>query len=466
MTVNPLSSPVTGEHLGEWSEVGPAGVDAAVRTASAALPRMAALSRWQRCDLLIATARALRARRDRVVADLLVEHGKVRAEAEAEVDTAIHALESTAEYARRLDDGTPTMSDPAKRVFVDRIPLGVIGVITPWNFPVNIPLEYLGPALAMGNTVVWKGAESTLRSSAHVLAAIVEAGWPDGAVTLVEGGPQTGAALAAHQGLAAVGFTGSSTVGHRIAATGGMRRLLLELGGNGPTVVFDDADPYQVAEAVVTAATFCSGQSCAATERVLVQQGRYRQVLDAVAAVAAERRVGAPEDTDAAFGPLHLAQTGATMREHLADATDRGARLVVGGEPLTDAPTDRYWPLSVLDRVDPASLVFTEETFGPVVPLTPFRDEEALADLVAAGGYGLNGAVFTADLDRAFRVAQSLPCGSVVVNDHSNVWETHLPFGGHPGRGSGIGRVGAPYALLEFSTVRSTILHLGRAGRG
>ncbi|WP_326553184.1 aldehyde dehydrogenase family protein [Micromonospora sp. NBC_01813] len=466
MTIHELSSPVTGDAIGGWRESGAAGVAAAVTVAAAALPRLAELSRWQRCDLLLATARALAARRDEVVADLLVEHGKVRAEAEAELDTAIHALETTAEYARRLDGSMPAMSDPAKRVLVDRIPLGVVGVITPWNFPINIPLEYLAPALAMGNSVVWKGAESTPRSSAHIAAVLAEAGWPEGCVVAVEGGPETGAALAAHQGLAAVGFTGSTVVGHQIARIGGMRKLLLELGGNGPTVVFADADPQQVAEAVVTAATFCSGQSCAATERVLVQQSHYPQVLDAIVAVAAGRTVGAPDDPTAAFGPLHLAQTARTMRDHLADATARGARLAIGGAPLADAPTDRYWPLSVLDRVDAASLVFTEETFGPIVPLTPFRDESELGDLIDAGGYGLNGAVFTADLDRAFRVAQALPCGSVVINDHSNVWETHLPFGGHPGRGSGIGRVGAPYALQELSTLRSTILHLGGVGHG
>lgn len=466
MTITPLLSPATGERIGAWSDAGAAGVDDAVRAATAALPRLAALSRWQRCDLLQATAAALAVRREQVVDSLLVEHGKVRREAEAEVETAIHALRMTAEYARRLDGSMPAISDPAKRVFVDRIPLGVIGVITPWNFPVNIPLEYLAPALAMGNTVVWKGAESTPGSSAHVAAAIAEAGWPDGAVTLVEGGPATGAALAAHRGLAAVGFTGSSPVGHQIAAVGGMRKLLLELGGNGPTVVFDDADPQQVAEAVVTAATFCSGQSCAATERVLVQERYHRQVLDAIAAVAADRRVGAPQDPDADFGPLHLAQTGVVMRDHLADATARGARLVAGGAPLADAPTDRYWPLTVLDGVDPASMVFTEETFGPVIPLTTFRDEAELADLVAASEYGLSGAVFTADLDRAFRVAQALPCGSVIINDHSNVWETHLPAGGHPGSSSGVGRVGIPYALQELSTIRSTILHLGGTGRG
>jgi succinate-semialdehyde dehydrogenase/glutarate-semialdehyde dehydrogenase len=285
-------------------------------------------------------------------------------------------------------------------------------------------------------------------------------------VNVVEGGPATGAALAEHDGLAAIGFTGSTVVGHQIARIGGMRKLLLELGGNGPTVVFGDADVQRVAEAVVTAAIYCSGQSCAATERVLVEESRYQDVLEAIVAVAAARRVGAPDDADAAFGPLHLAQTANTMGRHLSDATARGARIAVGGAPLPDAPTDRYWPLSVLDRVPPEALVFNEETFGPVIPLTVFRDESQLRDLVAAGGYGLNGAVFTRDLDRAFRVAESLPCGTVVVNDHSNVWETHLPFGGYPGTASGVGRVGAPYAMRELSTPRSLILHIGNGNRG
>lgn len=455
-----LISPVTGEAFGSWEESGAAGVAHAVERARVALGPLRALSVWQRCDLLIETSHALARRRDQLVNDLLLEHGKVRAEAESEVESAIHSLQMVAEYARRADGRIPGMSDPNKRVLVERIPLGVLGVITPWNFPVMIPTEYLAPALAMGNAVVWKGAESTPAATAHLAAAFAEAGWPEGALEVVGGGPETGAALAARTDLAAMCFTGSTEVGQRIAAVGGMRKLLLELGGNGPTIVLGDADLERMAEAVTDAATICSGQSCAATERVLVEANCYDAAVEAIAAAAKARRVGAPDDPAAAFGPVHLAQTARIMAAHVGDAVTRGARVATGGSALGDFPTERYWPLTVLDGVDPQAQVFTDETFGPVLPITTFRTQDELESLVRASAYGLSGAVFSSDLDRAFTVAADLQVGSVVINDHSNVWEPHLPFGGHPGTRSGIGRVGGPSALQELSTTKSTVVHI------
>ena len=454
-----LTSPSTGDTIGSWRDGGVSAVTDAVASAQRGLREVQALSRWERCDLLRVTSEKLHARRNDLVADLMVEHGKVRREAEAEADTAIHSLEMVAEYARRLDGSMPLMSDSSKRVLINRVPLGVVGVITPWNFPLMIPIEYLGPALVMGNSVVWKGAETTPRATAHIRAAFEEAGWPPGSLVVIEGGRETGAALVSRPELAAIGFTGSSSVGHGIAAHGGMRKLVLELGGNGPTVVFGDANMQQMARAVATAASLSSGQSCAATERVLVEASHYEEAVEAIVEEAKCRRVGSP-DSDASFGPMHLQQTCETMRRHIEDACNRGARVVHGGSPLMDAPTNRYWPLTVLDRVSPDARVFREETFGPIIPITPFGSESELRDLIHGDRYGLNGAVFTSNLERAFRTAEALPCGTVVINDHSNVWEPHLPFGGYPGSGSGLGTVGGSHALEEFSAPRTLIINI------
>jgi len=459
--MNTVSSPIDGRPLHTWQESGAAVVGSAVEAARRAGEELRRLGRWGRADLLVTTGERLRARADAVADDLVTEHGKTRTEAGAEVAEAIAAFTMNAETARRLEGSLPETSDPRKRVLVQRIPIGVVGVITPWNFPVNIPVEYLGPALAMGNAVVWKPAESTARSSRHLAEVFAEAGWPDGALTCLEGGPLTGSALARHPGLAAIGFTGSSVVGHEIAAVGGIRTLLLELGGNGPTVVLAGADVERAAERVVAGAAFCSGQSCSATELVLVEASIADELAEAVAASAAGHRVGDPFDDGTSFGPLHLQQTADTMARHVADAVSRGGRLLSGGAPEADRPTGRYWPLTAISGVPADALAATEETFGPIVPISPFGDDAELAALLDGSRYGLSGAVFAGDLSRAWRIADDLPCGIVVVNDNSNVWETHLPFGGHPGRASGTGRVGGRYAMESLSTVKSIVIDTG-----
>jgi succinate-semialdehyde dehydrogenase/glutarate-semialdehyde dehydrogenase len=391
----------------------------------------------------------------------LLEHGKTASETEDEIATSVKLLRSTAEYARRSEGRILPVADRAKRVLVSRAPLGVVAVITPWNAPILVPLEYLAPALAMGNAVVWKPAETVPRSSYHLAAAFEGAGWPDAALQMLGGGPPTGSALVRHPSLDAVCFTGSTEVGLDIAAVGGMRRLLLELGGNGPTIVFADADLQLAAQRVVEGARFFSGQSCAATERVLVDRAVAPELTEAVVAFARREQVGDPRDPDTTFGPLHLTALTGKVSRHVADAEQKGARVTIGGSPLRDAPTGNYWPLTVIEDVTAEMEVFAEETFGPVVPITAFDSESDALALARLGGYGLSASVFTRDLDRAFRISDGLPASSVVVNNTSNYWETHLPWGGGPGTKSGIGRLGGTFALDELSTSKTTILDLG-----
>jgi succinate-semialdehyde dehydrogenase/glutarate-semialdehyde dehydrogenase len=454
-------SPVTGEVLGEMVESGPEGVDAAVARGRAATADLKALSVWERADLLRATANALERDAPDAVEEHIVEHGKTRAQAQAEIAHAVSGLRSTAEYARRLDGRITRTSARGVAVLVDRQPLGVVAAITPWNVPFMVPVEYGAPALAMGNALVWKPAESVPRTSERIQAAFDAAGWPEGAVTLVPGGPATGSALAHHPGIDALCFTGSSEVGRLLAGIGGMRRTILELGGNGPTVVFADADIAAAAAEIVAGVRFVSGQSCAATERVLVERAVHDELLDAVVELVRAERVGDPRDADSTLGPIHLRETSDRIGAHVEDASRSGARVITGGHALADAATPHYWEPTVLAGVTPEMDVFRHETFGPVAPFTAFDAEADVARLAAIGGSGLSSAVFTSDLDRAFRVADALPASHVVVNGAAGFWEMHLPWGGGPGTDSGIGRLGGDHALLELSTTSSIVLRTG-----
>jgi acyl-CoA reductase-like NAD-dependent aldehyde dehydrogenase len=462
MTVsNVVTSPVTGDVIAEISNATAEEVDAAVSRARDGAQVLGQLSAWKRAELLHATADAIERRREAILADHVLEHGKTLAETDGEISVAVRAIRSTAEDARRLEGRMPHLEDPDKRAYVQRAPLGIVGVITPWNAPVLVPFEYIAPALAVGNTVVWKPAESVPYASRHVASAIGEAGWPSDTVQVVEGGPSTGAALASNPSLDGLCFTGSSEVGDEIARHGSRRRLILELGGNGPTCVFADADIELAALRIVEGACFFSGQSCAATERVLVEAPAHDELVAAIVSQIANQRLGDPRHPDTTVGPVHLAAIVDKLRRHCGDATARGARILAGGRADQDAPTANYWQPTVIADVTPEMDVFSEESFGPIIPVARFSSEEEALNLAGLGGYGLSSAVFTSDLSRALHLADRLPASFVVVNNTSNYWETHLPWGGGPGTKSGTGRLGGDHALYELSTTKTTVVDFG-----
>ncbi len=465
-----ITSPVTGETLAEVVEPERSVVAAAVAAAAATVASPAdrariARDRLARCDRLDAAAALLIERRQALATGLVLEHGKPLGEALAEVTETAAQLRQTASYARTFARPVPPLADRDMRLLFSEEPLGVVGVITPWNFPLFIPVEYLGPALAMGAPVVWKPAESTPASNAGLLAALRDAGFGEPELTMVTGGPAAGAALVDAPGVAALGFTGSSAVGERISATAGGRPLLLELGGNGPTVVLEDADVATAARAIASSSFGCSGQSCSATGRILAHAKVAGPLVEALVDEAAGWALGDPRDAATRLGPLHLSATAAKVTEHVDGARARGARVAAGGRVAQGFPTDRYWPATVVEHVDPGTALFREETFGPVAPVATFRDELELASLAIAGAWGLSAAVFGTDVQRAARVADLLPAGLVVLNDHSDWFEAPVPVGGGPGTRSGTGRLGIENVLRFVSATKVVALRLpGHAG--
>jgi succinate-semialdehyde dehydrogenase/glutarate-semialdehyde dehydrogenase len=341
-----------------------------------------------------------------------------------------------------------------------RVPLGVVGVISPWNWPYTMGAELFAPAMAAGNTVVWVPAPTTSACCALLAEIITGTGIPAGVFSFLPGpGPVVGDAVAGHPGVHAVGFVGSVATGASVAARAAGKTQLLELGGNGPMVILEDADLGLAAEAALEAAYLCAGQSCTAGERFLVHAAVRGEFVERVVAATKDQiRLGDPFDAATTMGPLNNEPTAAKFDRHVTGARAGGARVCCGGGRAAGFPTALFAEPTVLDGVTPEMEIAREETFGPVLPVIEVRSAEQALELTNASPYGLTAAVFTADLERGLAFAERARAGWVNINASTNLWESHLPFGGRSGSVSGRGRVGGRYAMENF-TEPKTIVH-------
>jgi succinate-semialdehyde dehydrogenase/glutarate-semialdehyde dehydrogenase len=265
--------------------------------------------------------------------------------------------------------------------------------------------------------------------------------------------------IARNPGTHGVGFIGSTETGRKVAEAAAGKAAVLELGGNGPVVVMDDADLDLAADATVTACFMCAGQSCTAGERLLVHRAVRDEFVEKLRSLVNERVVlGDPFAPTTTMGPLNNDGVAEKMDEHVADALDRGASVVAGGARADGFPTRLYWQPTVLDGVPPDSLVATEETFGPVAPVVEIASLDEAIRLANASPYGLLSAIFTRDLAQGLRYADEVKTGWVNVNDSSNYWESHLPFGGRAGTASGIGRVGGSAPMEAFTELQTIVV--------
>jgi acyl-CoA reductase-like NAD-dependent aldehyde dehydrogenase len=453
-----LMSPATGEHIADVPLASRADVDRAVAAARDAQDEYRRWSAFERAELCARIAAAIEPLVPEIARIQTLEQGKpYHAESLDDITEANQYFLNAAEDVKRLVGEVIPTTDRNKRMFTFRRPVGVWAAITPWNFPVTIPLEYVGPGLAAGNAVIVKPPEFTPWALLELAKAFDAAGVPKGLVSIIPGGGDIGDALVTHPGIDGIGFTGSSATGKKIISRMGVKRSIMEMSGNGPTIVTDDADVGAAARAAVYGAYYNAGQVCCATERVIAVDAVHDEFVAAAMEAAKVVRLGDPFDEDTNLGPLNNEPTAAKMDRHVADAVDKGARLLAGGGRAAGFPTDLYYDFTILDDVPEESEVSREESFGPVLPILVAADDEAAIGVANRTRLGLQAAVFTRSLSRAFWYADRIRSGTVVVNDSTDFWETFQPFGGAAGTDTGWGRG----AIEEFTDLQTLVIDVG-----
>ena len=445
----PVSDPATGETLADVPRLGAPETRRAIEAAHRALPAWRARSAKDRGAVLKRLAALAADREDELARLMVLEQGKPLAEARAEVAYALSFYEWFAEEAKRVDGSVIPSPWPDKRIVVTREPVGVTAGITPWNFPAAMVTRKSAPALAVGCTMVLKPAEQTPLSALALAALAVEAGIPPGVFSVVTGSaedaPTIGGELTSNPLVRKVGFTGSTEVGKLLMrqCADQVKKVSLELGGNAPFIVFDDAD----LEVAIDAAMICkfrnSGQTCISANRMLVQAGIYDDFL-ARFTDAVSKLVVADGFTDGAqVGPLIDEPAVVKVEEHVADALERGAERVMGEGRLDG----QFYGPSVLVGVDAEMRMSNEETFGPVAAIARFETEEEAIRIANATPYGLAAYYMTTDLGRTWRVGEALEYGILGVN--TGLISTEVaPFGGV--KESGIGREGSRFGVDDW----------------
>ena len=344
--------------------------------------------------------------------------------------------------------------------FTLREPMGVVGQIIPWNFPLLMAAWKLGVALAAGNCVVLKPAEQTPLSALHLADLFAEAGFPDGVVNIVCGFGDAGAALAEHGDVDKVAFTGSTEVGHEIvkASAGNLKRISLELGGKSPSIVFPDADLEIAAQGVAGAIFFNQGQCCCAGSRLLIHKEIYSEVIERVADQAKNIKVGPGMCADTNMGPLVSREQQERVLNYIQSGELAGASTLTGGNAIGgNLEKGCYVEPTVFENVDPEMEIVSEEIFGPVVVAAPFEDINSVIDRGNDTEYGLAASVWTKDINKAHKVAKGLKAGTVWVNCH-NIFDAAAPFGGY--KRSGFGREMGIHALENYTQVKNVIVQL------
>lgn len=443
----------TGEELGTVPLSGAGAVAAAARRAAAAATGWARLPAADRAAVLTRAADLMRERAPEIQELLVREGGSIPGKAFFEVGAGVAELRHGAELA--TDPGTPhgPGSDPGRQDEVLRVPLGLVGVIVPWNFPLLLAMRSVAPALGLGNAVLLKPDPHTPLSGGRVIAEVLAAaGLPPGVLEVVYGDAEAGRALVEAPDVAMVSFTGSTEVGREIGALAGrlLKRVVLELGGQNAFVVLPDADVEQAASAGSWGSFLHQGQICMAARRHLVHRDRAEEYTETLARHAAALRIGDPFREDAQIGPVINRSQLVRIAAAVEGAVAQGARLVTGGRA-----DGTYFPPTVLAGVTPRMDIFRREVFGPVATVTEFADDAEAVALANASDHGLTAAVYTSDADRGRHVAGQLRCGVVHVGDQPVNHDPRLPFGGvgASGNGSGFGGRAALDAFTRWHTL-------------
>jgi aldehyde dehydrogenase (NAD+) len=448
-------NPATGEALGEFPDSGAEDLDAAVQAARAALRAWQLTPAPKRGELLFRLGALIARRKEDLARAATREMGKILIETRGDVQEGVDMAYLAAGEGRRLHGVTTPSEMPDKWAMSVRVPVGVVGVITAWNFPFAVPTWKIFPALLAGNSVVFKPSEETPEMGWHLARLLEEVGLPPGVFNVVHGtGPNVGWPMVQHPGVDVISFTGSNAVGARIATEGARlgKRVSLEMGGKNGVIVLDDADLPLAADAIAWGAFGTTGQRCTATSRVIVHERVHDEVVRLVVQRAQALRLGNGLESGVDMGPLVNERQLERVSGYMKVARDEGAAVATGGARAGGAALERGWFFqpTVLTGVEAGMRVAQEEIFGPVVGFVKVKSLEQAIEVNNGTPFGLSSSIFTTNVNAAFRAMRDLSTGIVYVNHGTTGAETHLPFGGT--RGTGNGHREAGHTMLDAFT--------------
>ena len=448
-----VTDPATGLKLAEVANLGPVDCHNAIVAAERAWGPWRSKTAKERAAILMKWFHLLHQHADDLARIMTAEQGKPLPEAKGEVGYAASFIEWFAEEAKRVYGETIPTTDNNKRYLVIKQPIGVCAAITPWNFPIGMSTRKVAPALAAGCPVVIKPAEQTPLSALAVAELALRAGMPSGVLNIVtadgDSSIEIGKVLCSSDVVRHLSFTGSTEVGRILArqCAPTIKKVSLELGGNAPFIVFDDADIDSAVEGATVSKYRNAGQTCVCANRFYVQEGVYDAFVEKLAAKAQGIKVGNGFETGVNQGPLIDDQAIAKVESHVADAVSKGARVVVGGQRLGE----RFYTPTVLANVTPEMLCSREETFGPVAPVFRFKTEAEAIELANATEFGLASYFYSRDIGRIFRVGEALEYGMVGINT-GLISTAEVPFGGV--KQSGLGREGAHQGMDDYVEIK------------
>ncbi|SMG36898.1 NAD-dependent succinate-semialdehyde dehydrogenase [Cedecea sp. NFIX57] len=450
-------NPATGERVAKVARAGKRETEAAIEAASKAFPAWRAKTAKQRSEILYRWFELMLANKSWLARLMTLEQGKPLKEAEGEVDYAASFIQWFAEQAKRANGEIIPPVKPGSRILATREPVGVVAAITPWNFPMAMLTRKLGPALAAGCTGVIKPANNTPLSAFALLELARQAGVPDGVLNAVAGKTQeiSDAIMASHQ-VRKISFTGSTAVGKTLMrnAAETMKKVSMELGGNAPYIVFDDADIDAAVRGAIANKFRNAGQVCVSVNRFFIQQNVYDSFVNKLAAEVEKLKVGNGLEEGVIVGPLIEQSAVDKVREHVDDALAKGGKALVGGKPHVLG--GNFWQPTVIINANDDMKLAREETFGPLAACFRFETEEEVIERANNTPFGLAAYFYTQNLQRVFRVSQALESGMVGINECAVSTELG-PFGGV--KESGLGREGSVLGLDEFLEVKT--LHIG-----
>lgn len=457
----PVVYPYTGEKVAEVSKADEQDVYKAIELAKEGFEEISSLTPYERYQILMKASQILSARAEEFAKTLVLEVGKTIREARTEVQRAIQTLIFSAEEAKRIGgEVIPIDAHPngkGKVGFYMREPVGIVSAITPFNFPLNLSMHKVAPAIACGNAVILKPSERTPLTPLMLGEVLLEAGLPPKALSILPGYGDVGKAMTTHPDVRVVSFTGSRKIGEIITRQAGIKKVVLELGSNSAIVLHKDGDLKKAVQKTVLGGYAIAGQVCISVQRVFVHEDLFEEYLKELEEAVSRLKVGDPMQEETDVGPMIALSEVQRVQEWIDEALQEGAKLITGGVSCGDKVSSVLSP-TIVSLVPTNVRLFREEAFAPVVVVNPYRDVEEAIRMVNDSEYGLQVGVFTRDISVAWEFIRKVKAGGVLINEGPNFRADHMPYGGV--KYSGIGREGPRFAVEDYTEIKMVIFDL------